>query len=135
MKPDYDSVNKAKELIKQVYNGNKLESSYTNDINNVQNVTKVTTTTKKTINTNVNTEKYNVTYIIDDKEYKYVVSKGDTLDNVNIPTKDGYNTIGWYYNDTLYDFDTKVDSDITLVARYEKIDSVDINNEEEDISE
>lgn len=135
MKPNYDSVSKAKELIEQVYKGNKLESSYYNNVSNVQDVTKVTTNNKNIIKNNVNTLKYNVIYVIDDKEYKYVVDKDSILDNVNIPTKDGYKTIGWFYNDSLYDFNTKVNSDITLVARYEKIESVNEDIEEKNINE
>ena len=137
MKPDFDTVSRAKELIKQVYDGKKLENSFNNEVTNVKDVSKVTNTTKKKTNSNVNVDKYNVTYIIDDKEYKYVVSKGDLLDNVEIPNKDGYKTIGWYYNNTLYDFNTKVNSDIVLVAHYEKeeVDSPTDNVIDDNIKE
>lgn len=37
-----------------------------------------------------------------------------------IPKKEKYTFIGWYYNDELYDFNTKVDKDITVLAKYEK---------------
>ena len=37
-----------------------------------------------------------------------------------IPKKEKYTFIGWYYNDELYDFNTKVNKDITVLAKYEK---------------
>ncbi|MDO5569310.1 MAG: InlB B-repeat-containing protein [bacterium] len=37
------------------------------------------------------------------------------------PTKEGYIFTGWYLNDNLYNFNTKVTSDITLVAHYTEI--------------
>lgn len=37
-----------------------------------------------------------------------------------IPKKEKYAFIGWYYNDELYDFSTKVTKDITLVAKFKK---------------
>lgn len=128
MIPDNETIKQAKQLIKQVYDGKKLENSYNSNVNNVQKVTRVTTS-NKVVNNNVNKTSYNVSYIIDDKVYKYVVSSGDVLENINIPEKDGYKILGWYCNDNLFDFNTKVDRDIVLIARYE-----DITNKE-DITE
>ncbi len=34
------------------------------------------------------------------------------------PTKEGYTFAGWYYEDKLFDFNTKIDKDITLIARW-----------------
>ena len=34
------------------------------------------------------------------------------------PTKDGYTFLGWYLNDTAFDFSTKITKDITLVAKW-----------------
>ena len=36
------------------------------------------------------------------------------------PKKDKHKFIGWYYKDTLYDFNTPIYEDITLIAKYEK---------------
>jgi len=38
------------------------------------------------------------------------------------PTKEGYNFAGWKYNDADYDFSMPVNSNITIVASWEKID-------------
>lgn len=36
------------------------------------------------------------------------------------PTKEKYTFLGWYYNDKLYDFNTPVKEDITIIAKFEK---------------
>ena len=38
------------------------------------------------------------------------------------PTKEGYKFLGWYLNDKKYDFNTKVTKDITLIAKWEKVE-------------
>ena len=48
------------------------------------------------------------------------VKEGETITKPNDPTKEGYTFIGWYYNDTLYNFSTEVTSDVTLAAKWEK---------------
>lgn len=46
------------------------------------------------------------------------VKKGDKVSKPSEPTRDGYVFSGWYLNDTLYDFDSAVLEDITLVAKW-----------------
>jgi uncharacterized repeat protein (TIGR02543 family) len=36
------------------------------------------------------------------------------------PTYSGYNFLGWYLDNELYDFDTKVTKNITLTAKWEE---------------
>ncbi len=48
-----------------------------------------------------------------------VVNEGSTITET-IPTKEGYNFLGWYYNDAEFDFTTKIESDITLKAKWEE---------------
>lgn len=38
------------------------------------------------------------------------------------PTKEGYHFLGWYLDEEAYDFDAEVTADITLVAKWEKIE-------------
>lgn len=40
--------------------------------------------------------------------------------------KEGYNFIGWYLNDSLYNFNTPIKRDLTLIARWKKITYIDI---------
>lgn len=48
------------------------------------------------------------------------VEEGKTVLKPENPTKEGYTFTGWYYNDALYNFNTVVKSDITLVAKWEE---------------
>ena len=36
------------------------------------------------------------------------------------PTKEKYKFLGWYVGDTLYDFDTPIDKDLVITAKFEK---------------
>lgn len=63
---------------------------------------------------------YLVTYVADDYEEKIMVKEGDVLSNLEAPVKDGYIFLGWYLDDDVYDFNSKVTSDIKLVAKYKK---------------
>lgn len=62
---------------------------------------------------------YTITLVIDDKIEKTVVKENDTINEPKIPKKDNYRILGWYLDDKKYDFNTKITSDITLVAKYE----------------
>ena len=51
------------------------------------------------------------------------VKKNDLAKEPEAPTKEGYVFAGWYYEDdqdTKYDFSSKVDKNITLIAKWEK---------------
>lgn len=69
-----------------------------------------------------NPEKYYVTFIVDDSEYK----KEEYLENSLItkptnPVKENYEFKGWFLGDTLFDFEnTKITSNLTLVAKFEE---------------
>lgn len=47
------------------------------------------------------------------------IEKGQRVEKPNI-TRDGY-SLAWYLDDEVYDFSKKVDSDITLTAKWEEI--------------
>lgn len=51
------------------------------------------------------------------------VIKYGLIDRPKDPSRTGYRFLGWKYGDIYYDFHTKVTSDITLVASWEKIDN------------
>ena len=66
--------------------------------------------------------KREVSFVVDGK----IVSKNTIKDNKvikpNIPVKEGYKFIGWYDNNKLFDFKKKINKNITLEARWEKVD-------------
>jgi len=57
---------------------------------------------------------------------KQTIKKGEKIEEPETPTKEGYTFDGWYYNDEKFDFSKKVDSDITLEARWTKTVSSEI---------
>ncbi len=46
------------------------------------------------------------------------VKENESIEKPANPKKDGYTFAGWYYYDELFDFDTKIKEDITLVAKW-----------------
>ena len=68
-------------------------------------------------------KRYEVTFDSDggSKTDKQRVIENEKATEPKVPTKEGYKFLGWYLNDTKYDFKTKVTKDITLKAKWEKI--------------
>lgn len=66
--------------------------------------------------------KYTVTFNTDGGSAvaSQTVESGNTATKPADPTKDGYTFIGWYYNDTVFSFGTKITSNVTIVAKWEK---------------
>ena len=66
-----------------------------------------------------------------------IIEKGNKAVEPEVPVKEGYTFNGWYTDEELttpYDFDTPVDSDITLYAGWDKtgLDSNDTKDEDDD---
>lgn len=128
MIPNNDTIENAKELIKRVYDGNILENSYNQNVNDVKPVTKqnIIEKTSNVTKSNINKKdekKYNsVIYIIDGKKNTIRVKSGTTIEKPIIPLKEGYEILGWYLNDELYDFSKTINSDLVLEAKYSKIE-------------
>lgn len=50
------------------------------------------------------------------------ILEGSILENMPTnPTKSGYEFIGWYLENSLFDFSTKISEDVILVAQWEKV--------------
>lgn len=64
--------------------------------------------------------KYEVTFDIDNKETVVNVYKGDKVETIEEPKKEGYTFDGWYLGEEKYDFNKEVTSDLTLVAKWTK---------------
>lgn len=89
------------------------------------------------------TWKKNATEVIEEKEYtiSFDTDGGSAVNSQKIkenekvtkpsdPTKDKYKFLGWYLDDELYSFDTKVTKDITLKAKWEYVPTVTYKVEE-----
>ena len=70
-------------------------------------------------------DKYTVTFNTDGANNidSVNVGKNETISKPSDPVKSGYKFIGWYLNDELFDFSTKIEKNITLVAKWEKEES------------
>lgn len=55
-----------------------------------------------------------------------IVNKGSYLKKPNDPVKEGYKFLGWYLDGNLYNFNTKIEKDITLMAKWKKIEDIDV---------
>ena len=66
-------------------------------------------------------EKYTVTFRLSSgAEYdKQEVKKGEKVKEPEEPTRDGYSFAGWFEGDKEFDFNSKIDRDITLIAKWE----------------
>lgn len=117
-------VNKGYKFLGWYYNSQKfdLNQKITKDIILVAKWEKIETTqTEKPKVT-----KYTVTFDSNGGTTvaKKTVEKNKTVSRPTDPARDGYTFIGWYYNDVQYNFNTLVTSNITLVAKWEKISTI-----------
>ena len=80
------------------------------------------------------TKTYTVTFNTSggSKVVSQIVEEGKTATKPSDPTLDGYTFVGWYYKDTQYNFNTKVNTDITLTAKWQKNDVITYEIEETD---
>lgn len=77
---------------------------------------------------------YTVTFMNESSTYKTLeVQDGKTVSEPTSPSKTGYKFLGWYNGSVEYDFSDKVTSNLTLTAKWEKIeDTTESTTEEED---
>ena len=56
------------------------------------------------------------------------VETNNKITKPNDPTKNGYKFLGWYYNEQLWDFETIVNGEMTLVAKWGDLDLTQIKD-------
>ena len=64
---------------------------------------------------------YTVSFVNDDILEEVTVKENDKVSKPVDPVKDGFEFIGWYLNDELFNFDSPITSNITLNAKYEEV--------------
>ena len=84
-------------------------------------ITKVTSNQEYKATYKATKNKYTVTYVNEGKEYhKETALYGNTIKNVENPTKEGYTFIGWYdINDKKVNHPITVTKNMTLYSKYE----------------
>ena len=68
------------------------------------------------------TIKAHVSFINGDSEFTIDVLPGDRVSEPSHLQKDGYEFIGWFNDDVLWNFDDPVSNHMSLIAKYRKID-------------
>ncbi len=139
MIPNQSTITKAKQLISDVKNGNKLTSSYQQEVGTISQVTKQnnkktsttnkpkTETTKQDKTSTVKqpekeqTKEYVITYIDGETRKTQKVKEGSLAPNLTNQEQEGFKFLGWYDGNQLYDFNKPVNSDLVLEAKYEQI--------------
>lgn len=104
-------------------------------INNKPNNNTTSGSVKEVINVNINyvnscgdnclnNTYYTVNFDVQGGDFvpRQIIKKGDVANYV-AATKDGYLFLGWYLNNAEYNFNTPVTKQITLVAKWQKIDN------------
>lgn len=89
------------------------ENSSTNSSNSSNN-----TNSDKTVNYTITFNSNGGTSV-----KKQTVSKNSKAVQPTNPTKDGYKFVGWYNGNTKFNFDTKITANITLTAKWEKVET------------
>lgn len=68
--------------------------------------------------------KHIVTFEYKDNSSKIEVIEGAKIEPIEIKNIEGYEFLGWYLNDEKFDFNTSINSDIKLIAKYKKINMI-----------
>ena len=99
---------------------NDTTSSTTKKTTTKKNDTTNTTTTKKTTTTTTEAKKYTVKFDSNggSKVSSKEVTSGSKVSKPSNPTRTGYKFSGWTLNNKAYDFNSKITSNITLVAKW-----------------
>ncbi len=70
---------------------------------------------------------YKVTFINDGEVNEVIVNENELVTKPVEPIKEGYNFLGWYKDEKLYDFNEEVNEDLILTAKWEEV--IDPNEE------
>ena len=65
-------------------------------------------------------KEYTVKFVVDGKESEVKVAEGEKASKPADPVKEGFAFLGWYVNEEAYDFEKTVNSDLELIAKFEK---------------
>lgn len=126
MEPNMDSVEAAKSMIDQVYNGEKLTASYEDTSSDVHEVQKYDPIYYPEENTTPEEKPVITTYTVNfdstggSSVANQTIEEGKAVVEPIDPIKDGYTFFGWYDEaGKLYDFTSTVSKNMTLTAQWE----------------
>lgn len=76
----------------------------------------------------INDSKYKVNFTNTDNDFVVEVPRSGYIKKPQDPVKSGSTFIGWYYNDVKFNFNSKINSDLTLVAKWSESNGEDLDN-------
>jgi len=65
-------------------------------------------------------KEYNVTFVVDGTSEVVTVKEGEKVSKPADPVKEGYNFLGWYAGEDLFNFEAPINADLELVAKFEE---------------
>lgn len=65
--------------------------------------------------------KVQVTLVIEEESTTIELNKGDQLERPSAPVKDNHEFVGWYLDNDKFDFDSKINQDLVLNARFNEL--------------
>lgn len=68
-----------------------------------------------------------IEFEVDGTMKKMLIESGQTLTRPEDPVKEGYEFLGWYLDGELFDFSTEITENITLEARFAKIEETTLS--------
>lgn len=99
-----------------IFDGWYKESTYDNKFDFTKPITEETNIYAKW---KAEPTKYTVTFKNGDTETSVKVVENEKVSKPADPKKDGYNFLGWYEGDTIFDFNTAITGNKTLTAKWE----------------
>lgn len=95
-------------------------------------ITKTITLIAKWIENESNNSSFTITFNTDGgNNIEQIVVENGVITNLPTPIKEGYNFLGWYSEDNKYDVGSGITENLTLIAKWEKINVVPQSNNEQ----
>jgi len=77
-------------------------------------------------------KEYSVKFVVDSEETIAKVVEGEKVAKPQEPVKEGFEFLGWYVGEELFDFEKAVTSDLELVAKFEEVVKYKVTFADED---
>lgn len=78
------------------------------------------------LNYEIAIKKHKIEFLVDDSVFdEKITYKGNKIIKPNNPFKEGFSFLGWYLDEKLFDFNTSISADLTLIAKFQEEEVAD----------